>query len=147
MTRHRSVQRSANNDKTNELLAVARESHNKKSERRLSARRHIPATSSLDLDINQIAQKQSTPNNQAKLKRGNARKINSGSLNYRQIMSNKKRQARKKREKNGEGQAKLRYDNTRDDIVENDVVHCPAFTAPLIDFGFEHNDSDNDDYS
>ena len=71
----------------------------------------------------------------------------SGSLNYRQIMSNKKRQARKKREKNGEGQAKLRYENTRDDIVENDVVHCPAFTAPLIDFGFEHNDSDNDDYS
>ena len=34
----------------------------------------------------------------------------------------------------------------REAIVENGVVHCPAFSVPLLDFG-EQNDSDNEDYS
>ena len=48
----------------------------------------------------------------------------------------------KKKQKRRIIQESGRYEHTRDEILENGIVHCPAFTAPLIDFGFDHNDSD-----
>lgn len=42
--------------------------------------------------------------------------------------------------------SKLRVDIVEEGKLGQDVVHCPAFTAPLMDFG-DQNDSDQEDYS
>ena len=55
---------------------------------------------------------------------------------------NTKKKLHKQKQKRRIIQESGRYEHTRDEILENGIVHCPAFTAPLIDFGFDHNDSD-----
>lgn len=62
------------------------------------------------------------------------------SITRRVFKKKKQKKIRKVKESN-------LFKYTRNDIVENDIVHCPAFTAPLLDFGGEHNDSDQEDYS